>query len=103
MTSPTATPILTIVADFMVNPDKVEFVQSELRKLLVPTRAEEGCLLYELHGDNTKPNHFLMYETWSTRDLWQSHMGSDHLKSFISATEGCLESLEIHEMTKIDA
>lgn len=93
---------LTIVADFVVKPDKLEFAKAELKKLVQPTRAEEGCILYELHQNNVNQNHFVFYETWSTHDLWQQHMKSSHITAFLESTDGFFETVSIHEMSKLE-
>ena len=92
---------LTIVANIKANEDQIDLVKTELLKLIDITRAEEGCIKYDLHQDNENPSHFLFYENWESRDLWQAHMGNQHLKDFLSATEGALAELTINEMTHI--
>ena len=69
---------LTIVANIKANADKVDLVNAELLKLIDITRAEAGCINYDLHQDNENPAHFLFFENWETRDLWQAHMGGQH-------------------------
>lgn len=93
---------LTIVANFDAKPDKVDLVRSELLKLIPLTRAEEGCILYDLHQDNTIPSHFMFYETWESRELWQAHKRSKHLAEYVTATAGAILKYEVSEMTKID-
>ena len=92
---------LTIVADIKAKPEKVEFVKSELEKLVPVTRAEAGCINYDLHQDKDDPAHFMFYENWESRELWQAHMNSQHLKDFVAATEGAIEELIINEMTHL--
>lgn len=92
---------LTIIANVKVKADKVDFVKAELEKLIEPTRAEEGCLQYDLHQDNENPAHFLFFENWSSRELWQDHMNNTHLAAFVKATEGAIEDLVVNEMTHI--
>lgn len=92
---------LTIVAHITAKGDQAAFVKAELEKLIDVTRAEAGCLQYDLHQDNGNAAHFLFYENWESRDLWQAHMKSPHLKDFVAATESALEALVIHEMTHI--
>ncbi|MGB0258137.1 MAG: putative quinol monooxygenase, partial [Coraliomargarita sp.] len=58
---------LTIVATIKAKADQVDLVQSELLKLIEPTRAEAGCINYDLHQDNENPAYFLYYENWETR------------------------------------
>ena len=92
---------LTIVARILAKADKRERVQSELLKLIDITKAEEGCINYDLHQDNENPNLFLFYENWSSRDLWQQHMNNDHLAAYMKATEGAVEEFTLNEMTRI--
>ena len=92
---------LTIVANIKTKADKVELVKAELLKLIAVTRAEEGCINYDLHQDNENPAHFMFYENWQSRELWQTHMGNIHLKEYMAATEGAVEAFTLSEMCKI--
>lgn len=92
---------LTIVANIKTKADTIELVKAELLKLIDITRAEEGCITYDLHQDNEKPQHFLFYENWESRELWQIHMGNKHLKEYMDATEGAVEEFTLNEMTQI--
>ena len=94
-------PKLTIVANIKAKADKIELVKTELLKLIGITRAEKGCINYDLHQDNENPAHFLFYENWASRDLWQTHMGNTHLKEFMAATEGAVEEFTLNEMSHI--
>lgn len=90
---------LTIIAHIHAHPEKIDFVKAALHGIIEPTRAEQGCLNYDLHQDNENPAHFFFYENWESRDLWQAHMDSEHLKDFKVATEGAIEQVVLHEMT----
>jgi quinol monooxygenase YgiN len=92
---------LTIVANIHAKVDQVELVKAELVKLISITRAEEGCLQYELHQDNENPVHFTFYENWVNRKLWQTHMGAPHLAAYMAATEGAVDLFSLNEMTVI--
>lgn len=92
---------LTIVADIVANEDSIEFVKEELLKLIEITRGEEGCLQYDLHQDNDNPAHFLFFENWVSRELWQDHMGEQHLADYLAATEGKVASFVVSEMSVI--
>ncbi|GAM55523.1 hypothetical protein JCM19231_5297 [Vibrio ishigakensis] len=92
---------LTIVANIIAKQDKAELVQSELLKLIDTTRAEKGCINYDLHQDNENPAHFLFFENWETRELWQDHMNNTHLAEFLKAVDGAIESFTVNEMTLI--
>lgn len=92
---------LTIVANIRAKADKVEIVKSELLKLIETTRKEAGCINYDLHQDNQNPTHFLFFENWESRELWQQHMNNTHLAEYMAATEGAVESFTVNEMTQI--
>ena len=92
---------LTIVARIEAKPDQIELVKSELIKLIEPTRAEAGCIQYDLHQDNNQPEVFLFFENWETRELWQAHMENDHLKAYMAATEGAVADFTLNEMSRI--
>lgn len=92
---------LTIVANIKANSDKIELVKAELLKLIDVTRAEEGCINYDLHQDNENPAHFMFYENWTSRELWQTHMNNTHLAEYMAATEGAVAEFTLNEMTHI--
>ncbi|MEL7203139.1 MAG: putative quinol monooxygenase [Pseudomonadota bacterium] len=92
---------LTIVANIKANPDKIDLVKAELLKLIDITRAEAGCINYDLHQDNENPAYFLFYENWESRDLWQTHMGAPHLAAYMHATDGAVEEFTLNEMSVI--
>ena len=94
-------PTLTIVANITAKSDKIDLVKVGLEKLIDITRSEEGCLQYDLHQDNENPSHFMFYENWESRELWQKHMGVQHLKDYMAATEGEVEEFVLNEMTQI--
>ncbi|WP_419902920.1 putative quinol monooxygenase [Kiloniella sp.] len=93
--------ILTIVANIHAKSDKIELVQTELTKLIEITRAEQGCIQYDLHQDNQNPAHFMFFEKWQSRELWQTHMNAPHLAAYMAATDGAVESFALNEMTQI--
>ena len=92
---------LTIVANIHARADRIDLVRVELEKLIAITRAEEGCLQYDLHQDNENPAHFLFYENWESRELWQAHMNAPHLAAYMAATEGAVETFTLNEMALI--
>ncbi len=93
---------LTILAHITAKPHAIEFVEAELRKLIAITRAEEGCLQYDLHRDNDNPAHFVFYENWASRELWQKHMNAPHLAAYMKATESSVAAFTVHELTYLD-
>lgn len=93
---------LTIVANIVAHPDKIDVVHAALKNLIAPTRAEKGCVQYDLHQNNDNPSHFMFFENWESRALWQAHMSAPHLAEYGAATAGAVESFTLYEMTKND-
>ena len=81
-------------ANIKVKQDKIDTVKAEPEKLFPITRQEPGCLQYDLHQDNENPAHFLVFENWESRELWQTHMN-------MAATDGMVEEFRLNEMTHI--
>lgn len=92
---------LTIVANIKANPGQIDLVKAELEKLIAITRTEEGCINYDLHQDNDNPSHFMFYENWESRELWQTHMNAPHLSAYMNATAGAVAEFTLNEMTAI--
>lgn len=93
--------MLTIVAHITAKPDRIELVKAELIKLVEITRSEAGCVQYDMHQDNERPAHFMFFEIWESRELWQRHMAASHLQAMKAATEGAIEAFALHEMTQV--
>ena len=93
---------LTIIARIEAKQNSIDLVKTELLSLVGPTRRESGCLQYDLHQDNDHPEIFVFYENWENRELWQAHMNSEHIKAYVTATEGAVEDFTVNEMTRMD-
>ncbi|GLP96362.1 putative quinol monooxygenase [Paraferrimonas sedimenticola] len=91
---------LTIVAKILAKQAHTELVKRELLRLLEPTRAEAGCINYDLHQDKDNPALFVFYENWQSRKLWRAHMESEHVAAYALATQGCVESFSLNEMIR---
>ncbi|MEH6457540.1 MAG: putative quinol monooxygenase [Cocleimonas sp.] len=92
---------LIVVANIIAKPDHIDLVKTELLKLIDITREEQGCINYDLHQDNENPAHFVFYENWETRELWQTHMGNQHLTDYMAATDGAVDDFILNEMIQI--
>ncbi|MEM9486953.1 MAG: putative quinol monooxygenase [Cyanobacteria bacterium P01_F01_bin.116] len=92
---------LTIVAHIYAKANKIDFVKDELMKLIPITRLEAGCIQYDLHQDNENPAHFLFYENWESRELWQTHMNAPHLKAYMEAADETVEDFTLGEMSYV--
>jgi len=88
--------IVTVIAHIRAKPGQESRVRQVLEKLLVPTRAEAGCINYDLHQSLTDPILFVFYENWKSEADLEAHARSVHIQSFRKLADEILaESVEI--------
>jgi quinol monooxygenase YgiN len=93
--------IISVVAKLVVKEGAVELVKTELLKLIMPTRKEEGCIEYRLHQDNTDPSVFIFYENWQNIACLERHINSAHYKSYVAAVGDQLAEKVVYKLTEI--
>ena len=86
---------LTVIASLKAKPGQEEATFAALSALVAPTRAEEGCILYEMHRSHENPGWFIFNELWESRPLWDAHMAAPHLKDFSAQQDTLLDSWEL--------
>ena len=64
-------------------------LEKELRALVGPTRAERGCIAYDLHASSDVPGLFLLREIWASLKHHQKHWDTEHMKKW-GARKGAL-------------
>lgn len=82
--------IVSLIATLTALPETRE----ELHRLLVdqvgPTRAEHGCIDYNLHVDASDPCIFVFYENWKSQADLDAHMKMPHLEPLLSQIDRLL-------------
>ena len=81
---------VTVFALVKAKPGMEETVEQELSALVGPTRAEEGCINYDLHQSLDDKGHFRFYENWTSKELLDRHLQSAHVQRFIAKADGLL-------------
>lgn len=74
-------PLLTVVAELIAKPGKEDALRQALLACIEPTRAETGCVQYDLHESTDTPGHFVFYENWTSRAALDEHLQTPHLKN----------------------
>jgi quinol monooxygenase YgiN len=82
-------------------------MEAEVRRaclaLVEPSRAEQGCINYDLHQSADDPCLFMFYENWESREDLERHLETAHALRFDETTDGMLaEPEEITLWEKID-
>ena len=72
---------LTVIAKFQAKPGMEEQYKEELRGMVAPSRAEAGCLNYDVFQSNDDPAIFFTYENWTAQDALDAHMQTPYFKA----------------------
>jgi quinol monooxygenase YgiN len=81
---------LRVVAHLRAKPDKVNETKIALTELIGPTRAETGCIVYELMQNNDDPTDFTFVEEWSGDDSLDAHLLSEHIRKLVARANDLL-------------
>lgn len=69
----------------------VEGMENALEKLLMsvvePTRAEPGCVFYQLNRDIVNPGIFHFYEVYKNRDAFLAHLATPYIRTLLIALQ----------------
>ena len=79
-----------IVAEFRAAAGKAAELKALLTTLIAPTRAEAGCLQYDLHADLNDPAHLFFFERFVDLAAIEFHNGTPYLKALGAKLEGLL-------------
>ncbi len=75
---------ITVTARLKVKAGLEPEVKKELMALVPLSRADAGCLGYDLHQAAEDRAGFLFYESWQSREHLDAHLQTPHLKSFLA-------------------
>jgi quinol monooxygenase YgiN len=73
---------LTLIVAVHARPGREAELEKELRALVAPSRAERGCLAYDLHVSSDQPGLFLVREIWVSLKHHQKHWETPHMKAW---------------------
>ncbi len=64
------------------------------------TRAEKGCIQYDLHQDNEAKHTMIYYEQWENEECFQAHKKTKHVEDYMKVYDGSCEDFQVIKMTK---
>jgi quinol monooxygenase YgiN len=71
-----------VIARAMARDGKADELKAQLLKMVKPTRAEDGCIYYELFESNI-PGLFYYNELWQSQAHLDAHAASKHFTEII--------------------
>ena len=80
-----------LIARFTALPGKHDALLEVLSTLIGPTRAEEGCIRYDLLQNHFDPCEFTFVEIWESRAHLDVHIRSSYLQDMAMKLEGLMK------------
>ena len=74
---------------------EADTVAELLRQVIPLSRAEPGCLQYDVHRDNDDSNRFFIFERYVDEAALEAHGGSPHFQELV--LEQALPLLDVRE------
>lgn len=92
---------LIVVATIDAQPQHIDAVRAALEAVVPPSRAESGCLRYELHVDNNIPTRFIMLEEWTDKAALAAHDETPHFKTLAAAVGDKVTQIDVAKLSKL--
>ena len=83
---------IRVVARFAAKPERAEEVKQILTELIAPTRAEDGCITYELLQNTADPTDLTFVEEWTSKDALDKHLATEHIRRCREQLNGLLQN-----------
>jgi quinol monooxygenase YgiN len=78
---------LTVIAVLKAKAGKEEALKEAITGCIAPTRAEEGCINYDLHQSLDNKGTFTLYENWRSKQDLDAHLQMPYLQALLGRAE----------------
>jgi quinol monooxygenase YgiN len=75
---------LAMVVEFHAAPGRADDLRRALLGVVGSTRAEDGCLRYDLHHGVDDPDVLTFYEIWASRAAHAAHDRAAHIVDLVA-------------------
>jgi len=72
---------------FIAKADGIDKMKELLSAMVVPSKAEKGCLQYAIYQYENDAKKFMAVETWENEESLDGHKASEHYKIYKSSYE----------------
>jgi quinol monooxygenase YgiN len=79
---------LIVVATITAHEGAELLVRAALDQVVAPSRAEAGCVRYDLHQDLANPASFVMLEAWRDAEAHGRHEATPHFLALVREIGG---------------
>jgi len=80
-----------ITAIVKSKPEFLTEVENVLKNMVVQTREEDACILYDLHQSKSDKNVFIFYEIWENQSGLDQHNQQAYIQEFVEMADKKLE------------
>jgi quinol monooxygenase YgiN len=96
--------MIYVIATLKAKAGMAGHIKQAALPLIAATRAEDGCMSYELSADIVDENRLVFVERWESRDQLEAHFTTPHIATFGQAVKELLGSqrVEIIESDTIE-
>jgi quinol monooxygenase YgiN len=93
---------LHVVAVIKAKPGSEDQVGDALAALVEPTRAEDGCLRYDLFTSTVEPTTFITIEGWRSQADLDAHLKTPHVQNALGSADSLLAGApEVHPLSPV--
>lgn len=91
---------LSSIATLKAKEGKGDELGQRLAEVVEPTRAEPGCINYDVHRSADDESVWVVYENWRSKADLDAHFETPHIKEFIGhAADLLAEELDLRLLT----
>jgi quinol monooxygenase YgiN len=88
---------VSLIAFQYAKADCVTKLTEQIKSLMATSRAESGCISYNVYRDTSAPETFIFHETWASQADIDQHFNSASFQAFWSHRMDYLtKDVEIH-------
>jgi quinol monooxygenase YgiN len=97
--------MIYLLAHLKARPDTHPELMSAAKAMISATRAEPGCILYDLNISITDPQSMVFVEAWKSREALSEHFDAPHMAVWRKASEGYFteRKIEVIHPEKVEA
>jgi quinol monooxygenase YgiN len=91
--------VIYVIATLHVRAEKLPQLLDAARTVIAATRAEDGCVTYDLHQSITEPNEVVFVERWTSREALGKHFETPHMATWRAAGADCILARKVEIIT----
>ncbi|MEM7526064.1 MAG: putative quinol monooxygenase [Pseudomonadota bacterium] len=86
-----------VTVEFTLKPGAMEAFMPRMRKQRDDSlQLEDGCSTFEIWTGSGQPDRVFLYEIYGSAEDFETHLASDHFKSFAVDIEPLVESRQLN-------